>query len=244
MKISIITITFNAADTISKCLESVQSQTYREIEHIIVDGLSSDNTLAIVNKFNHISTIISEPDNGIYDAINKGILAATGDIIGLLNADDIFYDDNSLKLIVNRFERSTQAVFGDLIYTNKNERIKRFWKGSNFKKGSFKRGWMPAHPTFYCRRSIFKKYGLYDDTFKIAGDFELMLRFFEKYNIRSKYIPNTIVNMKVGGVSNASLQNKILILQEEFRAFAQNDLQVNKFLYLWAKAKNLRQFRF
>ncbi len=244
MTLSLITITYNAATTLRDCLASVATQTVKEVEHILVDGGSTDNTLAIANTFPHITTIISEPDKGIYDAINKGIRAATGEIIGFLHADDTFYDAHSLQTIVEAFDPTTEAVFGDLIYTDAQNTIKRVWTGSPFQKGAFQKGWMPAHPTFYCRKSVYKKYGLYDDTYTIAGDFELMLRFFEKHTIQSKYIPQTLVNMKLGGVSNASIQNKIRILQEEFRSFAQNNLPVNKFLYLWAKAKNLCQFRF
>lgn len=244
MKISLITISFNSQKTIQKTFESVKNQSFKEIEYLLIDGGSVDNTLAISKNYSIITKTISEPDKGIYDAINKGIRAATGEIIGFLHADDIFYDAHSLQTIVEAFDPTTEAVFGDLIYTDVQNTIKRVWTGSPFQKGAFQKGWMPAHPTFYCRKSFYKKYGLYDDTYTIAGDFELMLRFFEKHSIRSKYIPQTLVNMKLGGVSNASIQNKIRILQEEFRAFAQNDLPVNKFLYLWAKAKNLLQIRF
>ena len=243
MKITLITISFNAQKTIQKTLESVQVQTYSEVEHIIVDGGSPDNTITIAKTFPHISKIISEPDKGIYDALNKGIKSATGDIIGFLNSDDIFYDENSLKIIAEAFDKNTDCVFGDLIYTDNNENIKRVWKGSEFKKGGFKKGWMPAHPTFYCRRSVYEKHGLYNDSYKIAGDFELMLRFFEKHTIRSKYIPHTLVNMKVGGVSNRSIKNKFIILEEELRAFKENDIHVNKLSYTLHKFKRITEFK-
>jgi len=131
-----------------------------------------------------------------------------------------------------------------LIYTDKNENVKRVWKGSAFKKGAFKKGWMPAHPTFYCRRSVYEKLGLYDDSYKIAGDFELMLRFLEKHNIRSKYIPKTLVNMKVGGASNNGLKSKLDIVKEEFRAFNQNEMDLNKLSYIFHKAKKIKEFKF
>ena len=243
-KISIITISFNSEDTISKTINSVKSQTYNQFEYLLIDGGSIDRTLNIVKEQDHISKIISEPDKGIYDAINKGIKNSSGDIIGFLNSDDTFYDKNSLQHIVDAFDKDTDCIFGDLIYTDLNENIKRVWKGSAFKKGAFKKGWMPAHPTFYCKRSVYEKLGLYDDSYKIAGDFELMLRFLEKHNIRSKYIPKTLVNMKVGGASNNGLKSKLDIVKEEFRAFNQNEIDLNKLSYIFHKAKKIKEFKF
>lgn len=242
MLISLVTITYNSFKTVEETLTSVNSQNNSFLEHIVIDGKSSDNTLEICNDFGHISKIISEPDKGIYDAINKGIKNCTGEIIGFLNSDDTFYDENSLKIISEAFDKDTDCVFGDLIYTDKNENIKRIWKGSEFKKGEFNKGWMPAHPTFYCRRSVYEKLGLYDDSFKIAGDFELMLRFLEKHNIRSKYIPRRLVNMKVGGVSNNGIKSKIKILQEEFRAFQINKIKLNKLNYILHKALKIKEY--
>ena len=243
-KISIITISFNSEDTISKTINSVKSQTYNQFEYLLIDGGSIDRTLNIVKEQDYISKIISEPDKGIYDALNKGIKNSTGEIIGFLNSDDTFYDENTLHHIVDAFDDNTDCVFGDLIYTDKNGNIKRVWKGSAFKMGAFKKGWMPAHPTFYCRRSVYEKLGLYDDSFKIAGDFELMLRFLEKFNIRSKYIPKTLVNMRVGGASNNGLKSKLDILKEEFRAFDQNNIDVKKISYIFHKAKKIKEFQF
>ena len=242
--ITIITITYNTGKIIKDCLDSVATQTFKEFDHIIVDGLSTDETLEFVNKFPHVTNIVSEPDKGIYDALNKGIKNSTGEIVGFLNSDDTFYDKNSLQHIIDAFDDDTDCVFGDLIYTDKDENIKRIWKGSEFKKGAFNKGWMPAHPTFYCRRSVYEKLGLYDDSFKIAGDFELMLRFLEKYNIRSKYIPKTLVKMKVGGVSNNGFKSKLNILKEEFRAFDQNGMDLNKLFYILYKARKIKEFKF
>ena len=243
-KISIVTICFNSENSISKTFHSVKSQSFNNYEYVLIDGGSIDGTLAIAKKQERISKIVSEPDKGIYDALNKGIKNSTGEIIGFLNSDDMFYDENSLKHIADAFDKDTDCVFGDLIYTDKDENITRVWKGSAFKKGAFKKGWMPAHPTFYCRRSVYEKLGLYDDSFKIAGDFELMLRFLEKHNIRSKYIPRTLVNMKVGGASNNGLKSKLDILKEEFRAFDQNDININKLSYIFNKAKKIKEFKF
>lgn len=236
MEFSIVTISYNSENSISETFHSVKSQTYNQYEYLLIDGGSIDETLAIAKKQDHIYKVVSEPDKGIYDAINKGIKNSTGEVIGFLNSDDTFYDKNSLQHIYEAFDKDTDCVFGDLIYTDKNENIKRVWKGSEFKKGVFKKGWMPAHPTFYCRRSIYEKLGFYDDSYKIAGDFELMLRFLEKHNIRSKYIPQTLVNMKVGGASNNGFKSKLDILKEEFRAFDQNNIQINKLSYIFHKA--------
>lgn len=169
---------------------------------------------------------------------------STGEIIGFLNSDDTFYYENSIKYIADAFDENTDCVFGDSIYTDINENIKRVWKGSAFKKGAFKKGWMPAHPTFDCRRSVYEKLGLYDDSFKIADDFELMLRFLEKHNISAKYTPLTLVNMKVGGASNYGLKSKLDILIEEFRAFDQNDISINKLSYIFNKANKIKKFKF
>jgi len=242
--ISLITISFNSANSISETFQSVKNQLLKDYEYLLIDGGSKDGTLTIGNNQDHISKIVSEPDKGIYDAINKGIKNSTGEIIGFLNSDDTFYDENSLQHIYDAFDDDTDCVFGDLIYTDINENIRRVWKGSAFKKGVFKKGWMPAHPTFYCRRSVYEKLGLYDDSFKIAGDFELMLRFLEKHNIRSKYIPKTLVNMKVGGASNNGLKSKLDILKEEFRAFDKNDISINKLSYIFNKAKKINEFKF
>ena len=244
MKFSIITISFNSENTISETFQAIKNQAFNDYEYLLIDGGSIDGTLTIAKKQDHISKIVSEPDKGIYDAINKGIKNSTGEIIGFLNSDDTFYDENSLKHIADAFDKDTDCVFGDLIYTDKDENIKRIWKGSEFKKGAFNKGWMPAHPTFYCRRSVYEKLGLYDDSFNIAGDFELMLRFLEKYNIRSKYIPKTLVKMKVGGVSNNGFKSKLNILKEEFRAFDQNGMDLNKLFYILYKARKIKEFKF
>ncbi|MDC3367786.1 glycosyltransferase [Flavobacteriaceae bacterium] len=244
MKISIITICFNSEKSIFQTFQSVKNQSFNNYEYVLIDGGSIDGTLTIAKNQDHISKLVSEPDNGIYDALNKGIKNSNGEIIGFLNSDDSFYDENSLQYIYNAFDDNTDCVFGDLIYTDIKENIKRVWKGSAFKKGAFKKGWMPAHPTFYCRRSVYEKLGQYDDSFKIAGDFELMLRFLEKHNIRSKYIPKTLVNMKVGGASNNGLKSKLDIVKEEFRAFNQNEIDLNKLSYIFHKAKKIKEFKF
>tara|TARA_B100000989_G_C19528536_1_gene468301 strand:- start:62 stop:796 length:735 start_codon:yes stop_codon:yes gene_type:complete len=244
MKISIITISYNSQETILDTFQSVHSQSFKNYEYLLIDGGSKDKTLNIAKSFKSISKIISEPDKGIYDALNKGIKYSTGEIIGFLNSDDSFHDKNSLNIISQAFDEKTDCVFGDLIYTDKNKKVKRVWAGSDFQKGSFKMGWMPAHPTFYCKRSVYEKLGVYDDSYKIAGDFELMLRFLEKHNIRTKYIPCKLVNMKEGGVSNKTIKSKLDILREEFRAFKQNKISINKLFYVLNKSKKIKEFKF
>ncbi len=243
-KISIITICYNSEKTISKTLKSLKSQTFKDFEHIVIDGGSIDKTISIIKKANISNKVISEKDKGIYDAFNKGIINSTGEIIGFLNADDIFNDIDSLEKIVKNFGDKIDCVFGDLIYTDKENKVKRIWRGSPFINGSFKKGWMPAHPTFYCKRKIYQKFGVYDDSYQIAGDFELMMRFLEKQNIYSKYIPVILINMKIGGISNKSLIVRIKILIEEFKAFKQNKINVNKIFYILMKAKKLKEFKF
>ena len=242
MKASIITIAYNAVDTIQHTLDSVANQTFTDIEHIIVDGNSEDDTVKLCQSYPHISKIVSEEDNGIYDAFNKGIRLAKGDFVGFLNADDVFNDKNSLNEIINGFDNTTDCVFGNVIYTNRLGATVRKWNGRPFKKGSFNQGRKPAHPTFYCRREVYKKLGGYKDSFKIAGDFELMLRFLEKNNLSSKFLDKVLVKMLCGGVSNKSLESKIQILKEEFRAFELNKIPLNKFHYFFSKGKKIKEF--
>ena len=193
MKVSIITIAYNSSKTIAKTLRSVLDQKAKNIEHIIIDGKSSDNTLEICKKFPHLSKIISEKDKGVYDAFNKGLKFATGEIIGFLNSDDTFYNEESLQNIINAFDPYTDCVYGNLEYINSNSVVVRKWKSKVFKAGAFKKAWMPAHPTFYCRKKIYDKLGWYKSSYKIAGDFELMLRFLEKHGINSKFIDKNLI---------------------------------------------------
>ena len=242
-KLSLITICYNSYNHITKCLNSVTNQRFKDFEYIIIDGKSTDGTLEEIKKFECVNQLISEPDSGIYEAFNKGLKIAKGDIIGFLNSDDIFFDENSLRVIHESFDDDTDCVYGDLIFTDSKNRLKRVWKSKPFRNGLFKSGWMPAHPTFYCKKSIYEKYGYYDESYKIAGDFELMMRFLEKNKIRSKYISKYIVNMKVGGVSGRSIKAKYDILNEEFRAFQENQLSINKISYFFNKLKKLKELR-
>jgi len=188
--ISIITVCFNSADTIRHTLESIKNQTYSNIEHIIIDGASTDKTLQIVQSFPHVSKIISEKDEGIYDAMNKGIQHASGDIIGILNSDDVYANNNVLNIVASLFETThTDTVYGDLQYVHpKNaNKVLRHWKSGKFHLNRFKYGWMPPHPTFFVKREVYNKAGVFDTTLKTAADYEFMLRILYKYKFSSAY---------------------------------------------------------
>jgi glycosyltransferase involved in cell wall biosynthesis len=215
MKISVITVSHNSAATIADTVRSVACQTHPDIEHLVIDGLSTDDTVKVVEANRHPSlTLRSEPDAGIYDAMNKGLTRASGEIIGFLNADDFFADVEALARIAKAFESDPriEACFGDLVYvTEDNLRIVRYWKSQSYKKGCFARGWSPAHPTFYIRRSALKRFGQFDLTYRLAADTEFMMRYLERGRIRSTYIPNILVCMRLGGATNQSWRN---ILQQ------------------------------
>ena len=243
MKVSIITISFNAKSTIEKTLQSVANQSYKNIEHIIVDGGSKDNTLEICNSFSHVSKIISEPDNGVYDAFNKGLKLATGDIIGFLNADDVFFNENSVQEIVNPFSNNeTDIVYGNLDYVNEEGKVIRNWISKPYEKGLIKKAWMPAHPTFYCKKEVYDRFGGYNDSFIIGGDFELCLRFLEVNKVPSFYLNKKLVKMLIGGISNSGLKSKWIIYKEELRAFKINKVYVNPVTFFFYKLKKLKQF--
>ena len=243
MKISIITISFNAKATIEKTLQSVANQSYKNIEHIIVDGGSRDTTLQICNSFSHISKILSEPDKGVYDAFNKGLKLAAGDVIGFLNSDDTFYNENSIQSIVDAFSNNeTDIVYGNLDYVNEEGKVIRNWISKPYEKGLVKKAWMPAHPSFYCKKEVYDRLGGYNDSFKIAGDFELCLRFLEINQVPSFYLNKKVVKMLVGGISNSGLKSKWTIFKEELRAFKINNISVNPFLFFLYKLKKVKQF--
>mgnify|MGYP000144178917 CR=1 FL=1 len=243
MKISIITISFNAKATIEKTLKSIATQSFMNIEHIIVDGGSKDNTLEICNSFPHISKIISEPDNGVYDAFNKGLKVATGDVVGFLNSDDVFYNENSVQEIANAFlYNDVDIAYGNLDYINQEGKVVRNWISMPYEPGLAKKAFMPAHPTFYCRKEIYECLGGYDNSFKIAGDFELCLRFLEKNKVPSFYINKKLVKMLVGGISNSGLKSKLIIHNEQLRAFKENKIKVNQILFFFHKLKKFSQY--
>lgn len=234
-KISIITVCYNSEKTILDTIKSVMSQTYPNLEHIIIDGNSTDNTLSIIKSFGDKLTFISEHDFGIYDAMNKGILIATGEVIGLLNADDFYVDDTVLSQVAKVFEdTSIQACYANLVYVDQNDtsRVIRYWESQDFKSGLFKRGWMPAHPTFFVRKQIYEQYGLFNLDHKIAADFELLFRFIEQHQIKTAYIDKVLVKMRTGGTTNKSLKNIWIQNKEIIRILSSfyPDFSVAKFI--------------
>jgi glycosyltransferase len=228
VKISVITAVRNGADTLRDCIESVRNQTY-PAEHIVIDGASTDGTLDIITEYrSSISKVVSEPDNGIYDALNKGIRLASGDVIGLLHGDDFYAHDKVLGAVVDVFEKQNiDSCYGDLLYVDKNDKNKviRYWKSSEYKHSKFKQGWMPPHPTFFVKREIYEKYGVFNTGFRIAADYELMLRFLEKHRISTYYIPEVFIKMRLGGASNRSLKNILIQSWEDYRAWKLNGLR-------------------
>jgi glycosyltransferase involved in cell wall biosynthesis len=248
LKVSIITVVYNNVNTLQDTIESVLGQDYSKIEYIIVDGGSTDGTVELVQRYGHrIHTFISEKDKGLYDAINKGIRLATGDIVGLLHSDDLFYNDSVISKIVAAFqENEVDSVYADLHYVHKEHtsRIIRNWRSGNYERKRFKRGWMPPHPTFYVKRAVYAAYGLYDTDFKSAADYELMLRYLYKHNISTHYIQDTLVKMRVGGESNRSLKNRLRANREDYRAWKKNNLSPSFYTRFLKPLRKLHQFIF
>ena len=246
MKISIITAVFNGADAIEDCIESIASQTHKDIEHIIIDGGSTDGTLDVIQRYkDKIARVISEPDRGIYDALNKGIRLATGDIIGFLHADDVYAHDKVIETAVSQMTRyNVDSCYGDLLYVDKNntDKIIRYWKSRPYEKGLFKRGWMPPHPTFFVKKEIYDKYGYFNSGFKIAADYELMLRFLEKHKISTHYIPEVLIKMRLGGVSNRSFKNMLIKSSEDYKAWKVNNLNMGFHTILLKNISKIPQF--
>lgn len=244
MKISIITVTFNSAATIAACIASVNRQSYANIEHIIIDGASKDGTVEIIRSLpNRVTTIISEPDNGIYDAMNKGIRIATGEVIGMLNSDDQLFSTSSIATIAAGFvEKQVDCIFGNLIFTDNSGKITRIWRSKPFSSGLFTKSWTPAHPTFYCKRNLYERHGYYKTDYRIAADVELMLRFLEVHKISSGFLDELLVNMQAGGVSNQGIKSTITITKELRRAFKENGLPFNLLKYLFFKGAKIREF--
>ncbi len=229
MKVSIITATFNSEKSIQQTINSVVNQDYADIEHIIIDGGSTDATLEIIKKNNgRISLLVSEKDKGIYDALNKGIKIATGDIVGFLNSDDVFDNPQIISRVINCFKiKKSDVVYGNLIYQSKNESKKRtirYWRSNAFNPGCLWYGWMPPHPTLYCKKEIYNKFGLFDDNFKISADYDFILRVFKEPTINKTYLPTIMVKMNVGGASNKSIKNIIQKSTEDYKAIRNNKI--------------------
>lgn len=239
MKVSIITTVFNNKKTVEDAIKSVLSQSYPNIEYIVIDGGSTDGTVDIINQYkDKIAKFISEKDKGVYDGMNKGIKMATGDIIGILNSDDVYASDKVIeRVVIEMTEKNVDVCWGDLVYVDQKntDKIIRYWKSSEYKKGKFKKGWMPPHPTFFVKKWVYKKYGYFNLDFPIAADYEIMLRFLEKYKVQSCYIPQILVKMRIGGQSNKSVKNIIKANIECYRAWKVNELKVNPLVPLVLK---------
>lgn len=227
MRISIITVVFNNCATIASALDSVLGQRYDDIELIVIDGASTDGTREVLARYeSRIAVLVSERDAGMYDALNKGISLATGDVIGFLHADDLLADGDALARVAAAMaDTSIDAVYGDLVYVRKDDpsHVLRTWNAGGFAPEKLNLGWMPPHPTFYARRSIYERLGNFDTTFRIAADYDCMLRFL-KAGIRVRYMPHLQVRMRVGGASNRSLANIVRKSREDFRALRKNEI--------------------
>lgn len=237
MKISLITVTYNAGGVLCCAIESALHQTYSNLEYIIVDGASKDNTLDIIRayepQFQGRMKWISEPDRGLYDAMNKGICMATGDVVGILNSDDFFTSNDVLEKVAECFaDNDVDAVYGDIHFVRSDDlnRCVRYYSSRIFRRGLMRLGFIPAHPSFYCRRECFEKYGCYKTDYKIAADFDLLLRFIYVHRIRIKYLPVDMVTMRLGGASTSGLKSRMTGMKEHLRSFRENGVKTNRFL--------------
>jgi glycosyltransferase len=228
MRISIITATYNSEKTLLDTLLSLENQTYKDIEYIIVDGASKDNTLELIkNNCTKVSKIICESDKGIYDALNKGINAATGDVIGFLHSDDLLAYDGAIADIAQTFEKTgCDAVYGDLEYVSQNDTAKRvrLWKSGSFSRAKMQFGWMPPHPSFYMKRSCYIEHGCFSLDYRISADYDSLLRYILKSRIGMAYLPKVLVKMRVGGISNRSLSSMMNKSMEDIRVMKKNGI--------------------
>lgn len=246
MKISVITVCYNAAGTLADTLDSVARQSYREVEHIVVDGASTDTTPEVIARHgSHIAKLVSEPDRGIYDAMNKGLKLATGDVVGFLNADDVFVNLEVLSHIAEVMtDPSLDACYANLYYVDREQTdiVKRVWLSRDYEPGLCARGWMPAHPTFYVRRSVYERFGDFDLNYRLQADFDLTMRFLEVHHIRSRFVPEFWVRMRMGGASNNSVRNVIQGNWEAYQACRKNGIRVPPWFMITKVLSRLSQF--
>lgn len=247
MKVSLITATYNSEISIKTCLDSIVSQDYSDLEYLFIDGGSSDNTLSIIKKYrqnNPFIKMVSEKDYGIYDALNKGISAASGDIIGFVHSDDFLASSDIINDIVSMMKtESLDGVYGNLQYVNKNntQKVIRNWISCDFKFSKLKNGWMPPHPTLFLKKEVYQKHGLFDVSYRISADYDFMLRIFKDSELKFGYLPKVITKMRVGGASNRSIKNIIEKSKEDYRAIKSNN--IGDFLTLIRKnTSKLKQF--
>ena len=250
MKISVITATYNSAATLRDTMESILRQNYTDYEYIVVDGASKDATIDIIReyepRFKGRMRWISEPDKGIYDAMNKGVVMATGDVVGLLNSDDFYTSDDVLEKIAREFSTADapDAIYGDIHYVNNSDLTKqvRYYSSRRFTRKRMLMGYMPAHPSFYVRRECYEKYGAFDTSYRVAADFENLLRLIYVNNISTRYIAKDFVTMRMGGASSSGLQSYKRIMKDHFRAFRTNNVPLNYARYFWRYVEKLFEF--
>ncbi len=247
MKISLITVTLNSEKYLEECILSVQGQTHTDIEHIIIDGKSTDGTLAIIKKHqDHIAKWVSEKDFSMYDAINKGMAMATGDVIGTLNSDDVLASPDVISTIAAAFKSGkANVVYGDLVYVDQQhpEKVIRKWKGGKFNYKRFRYGWMPAHPTFYFRRNLLERCGNYETHFFTASDYEFMTRYLYFYKVGAVYIPKLIVRMRIGGISNSNLLRRLRANRRDYLAMKKNKVPFPFVVSFLKPVIKIHQFR-
>lgn len=243
MKVSVITVTYNSADTLQDCISSIAAQSYKDIEHIIIDGNSTDDTLKIIKKNTSVSTYISEPDKGLYDAMNKGLKVASGDIIGILNSDDVYAYNDVISDVVSEIAEY-DALYADLCYVGSNDlsKVKRYWKSGAYRRDSFKCGWMPPHPSLFLKKEVYEKYGNFNLELTSASDYELILRFLYKARINTTYLPKVTVKMREGGISNQSLKHRLKANREDRIAWEINGLKMPFLLPVLKPIRKIPQY--
>lgn len=245
MKVSIITAVYNARETIGQAIESILGQSYPDIELVVIDGGSTDGTVEILQRYRErIAVLVSEPDHGIYDALNKGLALASGEIVGFLHADDVLASSTAVQRIAEAFvDPAVDAAYGDLVYVNKRDcsKVIRYWRAGEYSRSGLQAGWMPPHPTFYARRSLYTRLGGFDASLRVAADYDCMLRFLWRERINCVYVPEVLVRMRVGGASNRSVANILRKMAEDYRAIRRNQLGGVATL-LWKNLRKLPQF--
>ncbi len=243
MKITIITATYNSAEHVYQCISSINEQSWMNIEHIIIDGASTDNTLEIIKSHpNWISKIISEPDSGIYDALNKGVQQATGDVIGFLHADDTFASLHTLKNIADAFSKiSVNGIYGNLVFVNNENKVLRTWHSKPFNRQNVNYGWAPPHPTLFLKKEVYKKHGLFDASFQIAGDYDFMLRIMLDEELNFLMLNEVITCMRLGGASTGNFKSQIKKMKEDIRALRNNGFRMPYFTMASKRIRKLPQ---
>lgn len=245
MRISIITATYNSAATVADTLKSVAEQTYPQVEHLIVDGLSKDDTLRIVEQFPHVARVNSEKDKGIYDAMNKGIALSSGEIVGILNSDDFYVSKDVLQWVADAFaDPAIDAVYGNLQYVDPvdTNKVLRHWRAGAFHRNKFYQGWMPPHPGFFVRKRLYNEFGVFNTALRSAADYEIMLRFLFKHEAQAAYVDKLLVKMRSGGMSNASLRNRLRANSEDRQAWRLNGLKPRFYTLTLKPLRKINQY--